>query len=106
MTTRHSLPSRAGVAVIVLLPYFGLGVLAVRAAGEPERTTRSQQIDCDFYGDIAQAPLAPNAGELARRVVRDAAKSYEKRGCEQVTGPLPPQDSEANRPAPSPSRTD
>jgi hypothetical protein len=75
-----------GWSVILLV---AVAVLAVRQNGEPQRTTRQLQVDCAFYGDIAKVPLPANASELGRRIVRDAADSYDKRGCERISGPLP-----------------
>lgn len=78
-----------------------IGVLGVRQHGEPDRTTRQLQIDCAFYGDIAKAPLPSNASALGRRIVQDAAESYDKRGCERISGPLPSLTAGADKPAPS-----
>ena len=87
-----SLPPKAQrvlVYLIVLIPYFGVGMLAVRVAGEQHRTQEQLQVDCPFYGLIAGAPLPSNANDLSRRIVRASEDSYDQRGCEQVTGPLP-----------------
>lgn len=86
------------VYVIVLLPYFGVGMLSVRVAGEQHRTREQLQVDCPFYGLIAGAPLPSNAPDLSRRIVRASEQSYDQRGCERVAGPLP------SPTTPSPSR--
>lgn len=81
-----------------------VAVLSTRAVGESARQRdaiqRQLQIDCGFYGDIAQAPVAPQTVELGRRLVRDARSSWDRRGCEAVTGPLPPIDPDALKAAP------
>ena len=87
-----SLPPKAQkllVYVIVLLPYFGLGMLAVRVAGEQHRVQEQLQVDCPFYGLIAGAPLPKNANDLSRRLVQASQDSYDERGCARVAGPLP-----------------
>ena len=82
---------RAGIYLLVLLPYFGVGVLSVRVAGEPTRTREQLQVDCPFYGLIAAAPLPSNSSELGKRLVRASRDSYNKpaRDCPAVLGPLP-----------------
>lgn len=87
-----SLPPKAQrflVYVIVLIPYFGVGMLAVRVAGEQHRTQEQLQVDCPFYGLIAGAPLPKDASELGKRLVRASEESYNERGCQRVAGPLP-----------------
>jgi hypothetical protein len=78
-----------------------VAVLSVRAIGESARqrneVRRQLQVDCAFYGDLASAPLPPNASELGRRIISDAAKSYDKRGCDRVAGPLPPTPKQEDR---------
>ena len=97
----NSTRSRILVWVLVLIPYFGVGVLTVRVAGEQHRTREQLQIDCPFFADIGSAPLPTNASELARRIVRDSAESYHARGCERLAGPL---QSPTPTPTPTPSR--
>lgn len=86
----HSLRSRVGIAVLVLIPYFGMGALTARLAGEPERTRRQLQVDCPFYGLLGSAPLPANASDLGRRLVQASRDSYDKpeRDCPSIMGPL------------------
>jgi hypothetical protein len=97
---------RIVVYLLVLLPYFGVGVLSVRVAGEPTRTREQLQVDCPFYGLIAAAPLPSNASELGKRLIRASTDSYNKpaRDCPAVLGPLKtpsPAPSPASSPSPS-----
>lgn len=55
---------------------------------------------CPFNRDLASLPVAPQTGEIGRRIVRDAAAAYQ-RVCVPRYGPLPPVDPDAYRPAPS-----
>ena len=101
MTSLPPKVQRFLVYLIVLIPYFGVGMLAVRVAGEQSRTTKQLQVDCPFYGLIAGAPLPSNANDLSRRIVRASEDSYDQRGCERVAGPLP---TPTPPPTPTPSR--
>ncbi len=92
---------RALVYLVVLLPYFGVGVLGVRGAGEQHRPREQLQVDCPFYGLTAGAPLPKNAAELGRRIVQASKDSYDKRGCDQIAGPLP---TPTPPPTPTPTR--
>jgi len=102
---RHnSATSRIVVALLVLIPWFGVGALGVRVAGEPARTREQLQVDCPFFGLLGSAPLPANAGELAKRIVGASADSYNKpeRDCPSVMGPL---STVTPTPSPSPSHT-
>jgi hypothetical protein len=70
-----------------------VAVLSVRAISEPARqraeVARQLRVDCAFYGDLAGAPLPPNASDLGRRIIHDAGESYDQRGCARVAGPRP-----------------
>ena len=97
---------RALVYLVVLLPYFGVGVLGVRVAGEPERTREQLQVDCPFYGVLGSAPLPKNASDLGKRLVQASKDSYNKpeRDCPSVMGPLKTPPSPTPSPTPTPSR--
>ena len=98
MTSLPPKAQRVLVYLIVLIPYFGVGMLAVRVAGEQHRTQEQLQVDCPFYGLIAGAPLPRNANDLSVRIVQASRKSYDQRGCQQIAGPLP---SPSSTPTPS-----
>lgn len=85
------------LAVVVSVAVGCLGYADQR--GEQARIRHAVSVDCPGIRDFATYDLPPNAGDLARRIVRNYRASYNGR-CLDILGPLPPIDPDATLPAP------
>lgn len=102
---RRTLPLWATLAAVVALGVAGYFYVDARIEANARTLRVAIRADCEWYADIAKAPVADNAQELGRRLVRHAAETYRDRQCAAAFGPLTGVDPDAYRPAPpSPTR--
>jgi hypothetical protein len=85
---RHAVNTlRAMVGVLLLV----VGVLTTRSLGESHRidtrVTAAVGSGCDFYRDLATAPLASNTRKLGIKLVADSRSAYLGLRCGRLPAP-------------------
>lgn len=71
---------------------FVVALVALAGVAKAYEDARNLQGTCQVWHDLAELPLAPNAGQTGLQLVADGREQYERLSCATQKGQLPPAD--------------